>query len=108
MIHIWHLKDIKESVQTYLDKPGANFPDAFVKAATIQLLHNEKPADALNRAYRMTQNDDYAWTNKKSIVSTGQSGRSTSVGDVIMVNDKAWRCMPVGWQEVQTSEVKQR
>ena len=101
MIHVYHLKDFSQSVQTYLDKPGASFPDAFVKAATIQLLYHEKPADALNRAYRMTQNDDYPWTSKQSIVSTGESGRSTSVGDVIMVNDEAFRCMPRGWAKVE-------
>ena len=106
MIHIYHLKGINLSGQTYVGKDGANFPEAFVKAATIQLLHHEKPTDALNRAYRMTQNDDYPWTNKKSIISTGLSGRSTSVGDVIMVDDKVYRCMPVGWEEVKTSEAK--
>lgn len=47
-----------------------------VLAATVE-------GDTLEDAYRLTNNIDYAWTKNPEVTSSGNSLRSTSVGDII-------------------------
>ena len=72
--------------------------------------------EALNYAFRYTQNTDGSWSNKIGsdanenvtvlhYLSSGSGLRSSSVGDTFTVwyNDKKFKkfkCMPIGFEEV--------
>ena len=72
--------------------------------------------EALNYAFRYTQNTDGSWSNKIGsdanenvtvlhFLNSGNGLRSSSVGDTFTVwfNDKQFKkfkCMPIGFQEV--------
>lgn len=105
MIHVWHLKDFKESVQLYLKRPmSRTFPDGYVEAARIESVSGEGDEEALERAYRLTQNLDYPWVSAKDDLDPlGTSGRSTSVGDVISVGDRPYLCSLEGWSRLEGS-----
>jgi len=103
MIHVWHLKDFKESVQMYLNRPLPNtFPNGYAEAARIDEAPGESDPQAFERAWKLTQNLDYPWVSAHDdVTSFGVSGRSTSVGDVIVVGDRPYLCELQGWTRVK-------
>jgi len=99
MIHVWHLARFEDSVQLYLKRPLPQaFPEGYIEAARIESAPGERDPEALERAFKLTQNLDYPWISAKDDLDPlGTSGRSTSVGDVIVVGDRAYLCNPEGW-----------
>lgn len=105
MIHVWHLVRFEDSVQLYLKRPMPNaFPEGYVEAARIESTPGEPDEEALERAYKLTQNLDYPWISAKDDLDPlGTSGRSTSVGDVIVVGERPYLCSLQGWTRIGAS-----
>jgi len=78
------------------DKPS--FPDDYELVATVECA-------GLEDVFRITNTIDSAWTNNPEVVElhpTNRSGyRSTSVGDVVVVDGTTHYCDMVGWKEVE-------
>jgi len=71
------------------------WPNQFVLAATV--LTNK-----LEWAFHQTQNLTRPWPeNEDVIASKDGSRRSTSVGDVVVIDGVAWRCEMAGWTEIE-------
>ena len=56
----------------------------------------------LEEAFMKTNTINSAWWRNEEITPmfAGNSCRSTSVGDVVEVDKKKYKCNPVGWKEV--------
>lgn len=54
----------------------------------------------LDEIFKLTNNIDCNWTENKLIESKKKNIRSTSVGDIILLDDKVYLCEMVGWKEL--------
>ncbi len=74
-------------------------PDDLEKVASFR---TDLPTDnALEDAFRRTQNIDSAWDECPGIEAEPGRHRSTSVGDVVKVDGMAFQCAPVGWKRFE-------
>lgn len=81
-----------------------HFNDASVgPLRKVATLTSAKPlADALEDAFTLTNHITHAWNDKHPPELIPERGRhrSTSAGDVVVVNDaQAFQCAPDGWKE---------
>jgi len=58
--------------------------------------------DKLEKAFMLTNSIDDAWWNNKDVTKMfdGDSCRSTSVGDMVLVGTMKYKCESSGWSEV--------
>ena len=58
--------------------------------------------DKLEKAFMLTNSIDDAWWNNKEVTKMfdGDSCRSTSVGDMVLVGTMKYKCESSGWSEV--------
>ena len=58
--------------------------------------------DKLNKAFMLTNSIEDAWWNNKNVTKLfdGDSCRSTSVGDMVLVGTMKYKCESSGWSEV--------
>ena len=66
---------------------------------------------ALDEAYHLTQNIEWSWLTNKTVVPAAavkaRGGcRSTHIGDVLLVKDDAYVCVPIGWEKVLSPDQK--
>lgn len=60
---------------------------------------NGDSMDAAEEAFDLT-NNPYRQDEREEKYGTG---RSISVGDVVVVGDEEWVCLPMGWKEVKVT-----
>ena len=81
------------------------FPHAYELVAVVDV---EGPGDAcLDKAYELTNNIDTNWTQNDGVVYCGpydDGHRSTSPGDVIVIDNNIWRCENAGWTPINATE----
>ena len=71
--------------------------------ASFQLVAEVDSLD-LNKVFELTNHIDHDWTENSEVnLISNRTPRSTSVGDVIVVEDKHFLVEPVGWKEVPES-----
>ena len=81
--------------------------DKFDCVATIDLLPEESrdPMDALECAYVRTQNGFGSWAMRKDVQARVDSARSTSVGDVVVLEEgekeEIWAVAPVAFMKLR-------
>lgn len=54
----------------------------------------------LHMAYQYTNSIDSHWSNNERVVALKPRCRSTSIGDVILLNNTYFVCAPLGWHKV--------
>lgn len=70
-----------------------------VKVASFQ---TDLPVeDALEQAFCLTNHIDQPWQENPGITAEPGPHASTSVGDVVVVDDEAYQCAPMGWTKLQ-------
>lgn len=75
--------------------PIAQFPQDFLEVAKVELGEDSGPGEAFEK----TNTIDRYWWENDGVEKTVPGGcRSTSVGDVVVIGEKAYRCKPVGWE----------
>ena len=72
---------------------------------TVAMVNVEKTLttkEKLERAYMLTNSIDAAWYTSEEVVYMGpeKSCRSTSVGDMVLIGTKNYKCEVAGWSEV--------
>ena len=72
---------------------------------TVALVNVEKTLttkEKLERAYMLTNSIDAAWYTNEEVVYMGptKACRSTSVGDMVLIGTKKYKCEVAGWSEV--------
>jgi hypothetical protein len=91
----------KEHEWGYEYSPVVNM-DKCEKVADVEVA-TDNEMEALETAYYLTNNIDESWTNmsrRSNIVSTHlENARSTSVGDVAVVNGKTFVVAPCGFEK---------
>lgn len=81
---------------------SASFPDDFVKVADVE-------TSSLGDVFRITNHIDSDWTRNPEVVKLyAEQVRSTSVGDVVVLEGKAHRCLMCGWGEIKADEENDR
>ena len=84
-----------------------DFPKNHVKVADVQVTFED--LRALDEAYELTQNIEWSWLKNPTVtpmpeVKTRGGCRSTHIGDVLLVNDEPYVCLPMGWEKVTSPE----
>jgi hypothetical protein len=54
--------------------------------------------DSADEAFALTNSVETNWTQSSHVIAVRSDIRSTSVGDVVVVNGTAYRCEMVGWK----------
>lgn len=57
-------------------------------------------AASLEEVFRLTNHIDKPWQENDQVSYGKKNARSTSVGDVVVGNEGAFRCEMVGWTEI--------
>ena len=70
--------------------------------AYVSVNKNLSTSKKLEEAFMKTNTINSAWWRNEEITPmfAGNSCRSTSVGDVVVVDAKKFECEPVGWKEL--------
>jgi len=70
--------------------------------AYVSVNKNLSDNKKLEIAFEKTNNIDCAWWENKEVEKAFKSGvcRSTSVGDVVRIEDKKYMCIPNGWKKI--------
>lgn len=87
----------------------ANFPsDKFVLVAQVnipdEVIYATKKMSALDWAYEWTNSIDYGWWDNPNVIPMfeGEGCRSTSMGDLIKIDDGLYRVEAFGFKPVDT------
>jgi len=99
MIAVWH----NDKFTDY------GFGKGTLKGVTIHQVA-QVATDELEEAYRLTNNIDTCWIENPEVTPigiTGEAARSTSVGDVLFLNDKGYVVESFGFREIPREELTQ-
>jgi hypothetical protein len=111
-VYVYHFdaeKVCKDHPLAFLTGEGPVFPTDYKLVAYVE--SNESGRAALEDAFGRTNHIDTDWQENDGVLSIGKSNRSTSVGDVIFVQDDDddakdvetghyYLCKTTGWQEI--------
>lgn len=82
----------------------------YEKAAVIKILAGVKPEDALEIAYKSTQNIHDSWTKNEGVTAITETPRSSMLGDVFVLKGQAYTVASFGFTALErfdpTPEVK--
>lgn len=88
---VWH--DDHPTFMATHDR-AMRWPTDFTHVATVE-------APALGAVFQLTNHIDAAWTENTGVTAHVGRPRSTSVGDVVVdENREAWICAMVGWEKI--------
>lgn len=97
----------KDLLNTFLTETAvvihSAFEDSSKTVAFVDVDESWTDEKKLETAFMLTNSIEGAWytSNKVKYVGPGKSCRSTSVGDMIMLNNgKKFKCEHIGWSEV--------
>lgn len=89
MAQVWHAKTPTFGLSEQ------NFPADYEVVAEV-------PTDNLEVIYERTNTIDKPWWENEGVFAKKIPCRSTSIGDVVTMNSKAYRCEMAGWKEIPT------
>ena len=102
LVEVYHAKKPNFGLATP-ERPNPIWPDGFEHVADVTI-HNPawSNADCLECAFTLTNHVSSFWhTNPHSPVRClVENPRSTSVGDMAVINGTRYLCAPVGWMEI--------
>lgn len=86
----------KEDAISKADKSGL-----YEKVATVEFEKNDDVSEALSHAYERTQNLEFPWSDNSDVICDTNRGRSSSVGDVMVIDNKAYAVRNMGFGEIK-------
>ena len=102
---VWHISNKERITEGYLNPDGCiarwlnNYED-YIMVALVE-------ASGLEEVVAMTQNVTKSWTKNKHVLwSKSHDLRSTSVGDVLVHNGKAWLVAQKGFKAIAEPKAK--
>ena len=80
----------------------AAYEDSPHKVASIYVEKILTTDEKLEKAYVLTNTIDSVWWNNKAVTKLfkGNSCRSTSPGDMVMIGNDTFKCEATGWSKV--------
>jgi len=80
----------------------AAYEDSPHKVASIDVEKTLTIDEKLEKAYVLTNTIDSAWWNNKAVTKLfkGNSCRSTSPGDMVMIGNDTFKCEATGWSKM--------
>ena len=80
----------------------AAYEDSPHKVASIDVKKTLTTDEKLEKAYVLTNTINNVWWNNKSVTKLfkGNSCRSTSPGDMVMIGNDTFKCEATGWSKV--------
>ena len=79
-----------------------SFPDEYNLVAELEIEATDLDK-VLEMAFRDTNHIDGDWTNNPSVIAGSGQHRSTSAGDVFVIDQIGYRCGNIGWQLIKQS-----
>jgi len=75
----------------------------YTLVATVELSQGMTEYEMLASAFERTNHIDQAWWHNEGVVfhGAGKGARSTSVGDIVQIGNKAFRVESLGWSPVE-------
>jgi hypothetical protein len=87
MVEVWHAQH-----PTFGIGPAPKWPDEFTKVAEVA-------TDSVEEAWGLTNHVDRPWWDNPGVtLLVPKQARSSSVGDVLVVDGRPFRCASVGWE----------
>jgi hypothetical protein len=75
------------------------WPDDFNLVAAVA-------SDDLDEIFGLTNHVNGDWTKNKGVKALVKTARSTSVGDIVVVDDAVYICLFVGWMDLGKADKK--
>lgn len=105
LIELYHIKDFEKSLFYYYEGgEQPNFPDDYKMVATIKKSDVpdtlDVPGAQLEWIWKATNTVESVWFETFPGTVIGGSHRSTSVGDVAIIDGEPYVCLPMGWQKL--------
>jgi hypothetical protein len=102
MAHVFHANTevVREAGRSAFHGE-AEWPSEYTLAAIVD-------TDSVEEAYGLTNHVDREWWDNPGVELVGPKTRSTSTGDVVVVNGQGYKCESFGWSEpfeVSTSDM---
>jgi hypothetical protein len=84
----------------------AAYEDTPRTVALIDFPADMAEKDMLERAFMYTNSINASWYtgNKVEYIGPGKACRSTSVGDMVLLGNKKFKCEARGWKEMKNSD----
>lgn len=101
-VFVFHLKEWTPSATT-------TSPDQFECVARID--YTGTPEAAMGAAFAATNHIDGNWATqlntagKETGTAFKRHPRSTSIGDILLIDEQIHRCAAFGWEKVETDQV---
>ena len=95
------LEDVKNPKET-VSVVHAAFDEKPHLVAFVEVVKEWSVSKKLEHAFKMTNSIDDAWWNNEGVTSMfpDKGGRSTSMGDMILVGETKYKCAALGWDKV--------
>lgn len=93
MIHVYHRVSRSSEGRFYSDAPAF-----YAHVAQVE-------TDDLDDAFTLTNHIDRSWFDNATVTPLVPRARSTSVGDLFYDGERLWRVAPVGFVEINCSEL---
>lgn len=98
---VYHLKQgvIDAPFICLTPKEWPKFPEDYEHVATVKG-DDKHPEDVLEWAFQQTNHIDQPWQNNTDgvIWFRSHNERSTSVGDIALIDGMPWLCKAIGWE----------
>lgn len=107
LLHVYHAK-LPNWGYPSLDRPDPVWPDDFEHVADVTINSHKSIEDALDSAFALTNHVWCDWHNPPDpgVVCFVKSPRSTSVGDMIVVNRRRYLCIDAGWKRISPANLQ--
>lgn len=106
-IEVYH-HDMQKAMDRIKEEPHTSFedwptlwPDDYHLAARVQAIASPTDPQALDHTFALTNTIDRPWTLNPGVECLTDKPRSTSVGDVLRLEDGSlYRCEVIGWKRL--------
>jgi len=79
-------------------------PNGYTLVALVYVPEGAAAIEACEMAFRDTNHIDRAWWDNPNVTRIGPKARSTSVGDIVVVNGQAYLVEGCGWSNTTLPE----
>lgn len=98
-VELYHCTDFRKTLYYQFDNTieAPRFPEDYTKVAVAEYPRTDPDSQILEKIWESTNTVDRAWYEGFSGQVIGGPHRSTSVGDIAVINDVSHVCVAVGW-----------
>lgn len=98
-VELYHCEDFRKTLYYQFDDTieQPRFPEDYTKVAVAEYPRTDSDDQILEKIWESTNTIDHPWFERFSGQVIGGPHRSTSVGDIVVINDEPHVCVSIGW-----------